>query len=240
LNYKNRFVCPVPKWLRGELLEYNRLYAYPTTPEPLHDAEFQILDSGAYGLSKYQGVMSNDYIDKLAEHYLKYKTDDNIYCVAPDKSGDYKTTIKQFEYYLSKYEYNISPVLQFPNHGFDWFTLKKQIDYYESTLKEVPFIFFAKRGATATELQEADIIDKIQFIRKKLNTKWIHFFAAGWGKHEVFNFSKFDKNISIDTINYYQAAQTMQRNINDWGWGCGDKIKNSLFNVKLANKIMNI
>jgi len=47
--YKNRFVCPVPSWLRGKLLEYNRLYAFPVIPESLQNAEFQILDSGAYG-----------------------------------------------------------------------------------------------------------------------------------------------------------------------------------------------
>ena len=238
IKFKNRFVCPTPLWLRGRLNNFNRLYAYPVIPEPLFNSEFQILDSGAYGLSKFKGKMSPEYIDKLGEHYLKYKTDKNIFCVAPDKGGDYKTTIKQLEYYLSKFEYNVSPVLQFSGHDFNWIELKYQIEYYKDNLPNIEFIFFAKRGAYSFELKEVEIVKKIDYIFEKLNCNWIHFFAAGWGKNEVKEFSKFSKNISIDTINYYQSAMVFNKNLSDWGWGCSDKIKNALYNVELANKLM--
>lgn len=236
--YKNRFVCPIPKWLRGKLLDYNRLYAYPTIPEPLHNAEFIILDSGAYALSKFKGKMTNNYINNLAIHYAKYKTNNNIICVAPDRGGDYKTTIKQFEYYLTNYEYNISPVLQFSGHDFNWYELKFQIEYYKQNLKNVEFIFFAKRGAYSYELKDVEITKKIEYVLKELECKWIHFFAAGWGINEVKQFANFHKYISIDTINYYQAAVDYTKNLSEWGWACSDKIKNAQYNVQIANKIM--
>lgn len=236
--FKNRFVCPVPKWLRGKLLEYNRLYAYPVDPEPICDSEFQILDSGAYALSKQKRKMNASYIEKLAEHYSNNQLH-NRYCVAPDVGGNMWDTMKNWDYWHDNYNIEVIPVLQFSNHNFDLYEIQYQLKFYKERIgNRIPFLFFAKRGATVEEMQKSGIIHKIKYIRSQIKNEWIHFFAAGWGKHDCLLLSKMGDNFSVDTINYYQAAEIPQRNLTEWGYFSEDKIECALHNVELANKIM--
>lgn len=236
--YKNRFICPIPNWLRGELLEYNRLYAYPVIPEYLANSEFQILDSGAYALSKQNRKMSANYIEKLAEHYNKYKGD-CIYCVAPDVGGNMFETMKNWDYWHANYDIKVHPVLQFSNHTFDLSQIQYQLKFYKERLGEsIPFLFFAKRGATVEEMFKYGIHHKIKYIRSQIKNEWIHFFASGWGKHDCMLLSKMGDNFSVDTINYYQAAEIPQRNLTEWGYFSENKIENAIHNANLANQIL--
>lgn len=238
MNFKNRFVCPIPSFLRGELLEYNRLYAYPVIPEPIDKSEFQILDSGGYSLWKQNRLMSKNYIDDLAVHYKKYKVLDNIFCASPDKSQDAKATIKNTKYYLSKYENNICPIIHFPDYRFDIGLLNYQISAYKELFNECRFVFWGGTMAHTSKMLNISLKYKLNLLRDKLNVEWVHFLGAGWGKLEVSKLAEFDRYISFDTLAYYNSAKDKIWNTNDWGVWNDCRIKTSIENAKLANRIV--
>jgi len=230
-----RYVLPIPKWLRGDLLNFNRLYAFPTIPESLGDSQFIILDSGAYTLSKRRKTMDIKYIDKLYEHYKKYKTSKNIICVAPDVAGDFKKTMKNYEYFRTKYDLNVMPVLQFPDHEFNWSLLKYQIEFYKDFIADIQMMFFAKRGAYSSELYAYEVDKKIRYIQNEIGIDWIHLFAAGWNRVECRMIGKLNNKITMDSIAYYLTTN----NYLDWGHDKGDRQKNSIENAKIANIMVN-
>lgn len=237
-DFKNRFVCPIPRWLRGELLHLNRLYAYPTEPEPLSDSEFQIIDSGAYALSKQGRKMGLKYIENLAEHYHQ-NFDENRFFVAPDQGGSPRDTMRNFDYWHDNFQIEVVPVLQFTSRFFDLRELQYQISFYKERLgHEIPFIAFAKRGATIEEMQRYGVMQKVKYLRSQIKNQWVHFFAAGWGKHDCLLLSKMGEKFSVDTINYYQAAEIPQRNLTEWGVFFENKVEAAKHNAELANKIL--
>ena len=231
--YKNRFVCPVPEWLRGKLLEYNRLYAFPVVPEPIANSEFQILDSGAYGLSLSKRKMTDEYLENLNTHYNKY-SGQNIYCVAPDTFLNFKETIEKFEKWHSNDYCKVQPVIQMPKaKNFDWNIIKYQLDYYSDFFDgNIDFLLFSNPFCRQIEYPK-NLFKKIHDLYA---IDWIHNLGAGLNLQDVKAWSQTKIN-SIDTIAYYNAVNSVDGN---WMRVSGTKISKAQKNALIANKIMNI
>ena len=182
--------------------------------------------------------MTYTYIEKLALHYDQYQQQKR-YCVAPDNGGDMWSTMQNFDYWLKNFEIKVIPVLQFSSHNFDLFEIQYQLNFYKERLGDnIPFIFFAKRGATIEEMKKAGIAHKIKYIRSQIKNDWIHFFAAGWGKHDCSMLANMGENFSVDTIAYYNTVENMQLQLNDWGHFSENKIDCAKQNVIIANEIL--
>lgn len=239
MDFKNRFVLPIPSFLRGHLLPYNRLYAYPVAPEAVGDAEFIILDSGGYSLWKQGRTMSRDYIDQLAQHYYKYGKEDQVFCAAPDKSQDAKRTIQNTQYFLKTHTAPICPIFHFPDCKFDLSLLRYQIAAYKEMFGECPFVFWGGTMDKAARMLNPALKYKLALLREELNVQWIHFLGAGWNRREVDALSKFDTKISFDTLAYYNCASEKVWSANDWGnWVEGDKRSTAIQNAMTALDIV--
>ncbi len=234
MDFKNRFVCPIPKFLRGKILELNRLYAYPVIPEPLGDAEFRILDSGGYALWKQKREMSKKYINELAAHYKRY-SESGSFNAAPDVSQNARKTIKNTEYYLSNFGNNICPIFHFPDSKFDFSLLNYQISAYKSLFGNCDFVFWGGTMDYAGRMLNEALKFKLNLLRDKLNVKWIHFLGAGWNKLEVAKLAQFDQKISFDSLSYYNCIDDKIWCSNDWGNWSEDKTKLAIENAKTAN-----
>ena len=234
---KNRFICPIPEWLRGELLEYNRLYAYPVIPEDIGISEFQILDSGGYSLMKQKRRMSYKYIENLAIHYSEYDHEKR-YLAAPDVGGNMWETMKNFEYYITQYSNNVQPVLHYTSPYWDFSELKYQLDFYKERINDKKFIFSGKGRANVELMKKYGAKHKINLIQKILKNHWLHIFGIGWGVHDCRELAKFGKSFSIDTINYYQAAEVLSRNANEWDNYETDRVKAAIINASKANNLL--
>lgn len=231
--YKKRFVCPVPSWLRGKLLDFNRLYAYPTKPESIKGADFLILDSGAYGLSLSKKKMDDLYLYNLNEHYSKYKTK-HVYCVAPDTFLNYKETISKFEKWHDKKYTNVQPVVQMAKaKDFTWGVVKYQLDYYSEFFGgNIDFLLFSNPFCRKVEYP----VGFFKKIHDLYAIDWIHNLGAGWSVNDVVDWSSSDIN-SIDTLAYYNAVNSVDGN---WSRVDGSRVHKAINNAKIANKIMNI
>lgn len=231
--YKRSFVCPVPKWLRGKLLEHNRLYAFPTKPEPLFNSEFQILDSGAYALSFTGKKMNDEYLENLNKHYIKFGGD-NIYCVAPDTFLDFKDTITKFKRWHNLGYTKVQPVIQMLEaKDFNWEIIKYQFDFYSEFFNgNIDFVLFSNPFCRQVEYPK----DLFKKIHKLYAIDWIHNLGAGWNLSDVSNWSKTKIN-SIDTLAYYNAVSSVDGN---WMRIHSNRIKIAQNNAEIANKIINI
>lgn len=238
--YSNRFVLPIPTYLRGKLLPYNRLYAYPVIPEPVGESEFQILDSGGYALWKQGRSMSKAYMDQLGEHYFLHGQAANVYCAAPDKSQDAKQTIRNTAYFLSNHRAKIQPIFHFPDCKFDMSLLRYQIAAYKELFGEsCDFVFWGGTMDKAAKMLNPVLRYKLDLLRAELGVKWIHFLGAGWNKREVEALAKFDRGISFDTLAYYNCATSKAWSANDWGnWVEGDKAATSIQNAMTALQVV--
>lgn len=230
--WQNRFVCPVPKWLRGKLLKFNRLYAYPVEPELIGNAEFQILDSGAYGLSLSGGKMDDEYLFNLNNHYLKFGGK-NIFCVAPDTFLNFKETIKKFENWHKLGYSKVCPVIQMPKKGnFDQRTISYQLDYYSDFFGgNIDFLFFSNPSVRCIETPT----DLFSWMKEKYCIEKIHNLGAGWDFRDIQDWSRIKGLDSIDTIAYYNAVNKPDGN---WANAQSKRDVKAINNVKFANKIM--
>lgn len=232
-----RYVLPIPSFLRGKLLEYNRLYAYPTLPEPPAENGFVVMDSGAFAMLKSEREIDKNYMVKLAKHYQEHGQFERYFCAAPDVSKNPKKSMSNFLFWKNEGFPKVYPVLQFESRGFNWYSIEKQMDFYLSYLQEIPFLFFAKRGSTAIECVNYKLNEKLEAIKQKYGVKWIHIFAGGWNKTDVATFSTVDSLDSIDSIAYYDRAKHDGNNYKDWGIMKGSMEVNAIANAHLVNQI---
>lgn len=221
MSTKRSYVLPVPHKLRGQLLQYNRLYAYPVKPE-LPPAEFVILDSGAFGLSQQGKIMDDAYFASLNEHYKSFGASNNkpIIACAPDSFPNPTRSMKQWEQW-HKLGYNpIAPVIQFPEKRLDLRSVIRQCEFYKS--QEPPFVFISN-FATALEMKKYGIEQAIKLVRKILKPNHIHLLGAGWSRGDIITWSTITGWNSIDSIAYYTTSEK---------WGNGD-------NAKIAQELVN-
>ena len=236
-NTPYRYVLPIPSFLRGKLLAYNRLYAYPTLPEPPAEDGFVILDSGAFAMLQSGRAINERDMVLLAEHYRTHGQASNIFCAAPDVSKNPKKSMANLQFWIKEGFPKVNPVLQFESRGFEWYSIEKQMDFYANCLGEIPFLFFAKRGSTAAECINYQIAEKLQKIREKYGVRWVHIFAGGWNKADVAAFSVVDSLDSIDSIAYYNTSKNDTQNLRGWGIMKGSMEANAIANAHLVNEL---
>lgn len=232
------YVLPVPKDLRNKLLEYNRLYAYPTVPELEQINKFIILDSGAFGLSKLNKEIDKAYMFRLNQHYLKFGASDKfpIIAVAPDVFLNPIKTIENFEYWQKKGYCRVSPVLQASeNKKLDYNLFKFQVDFYKKYSND--FILFSNPSMTAIDMINQDV-ERIFTYIKDSGFKWIHILGAGWFPTDIRNYNRIKNFDSLDTIAYYTSAQ-QEKESWDKSLKSDDWIEKSLKNAKYGNYLIN-
>lgn len=232
------YILAIPSDLRGKLLDYSRLYAYPVIPElELKNGKVLILDSGAFGLSKQKREIDINYMKQLNEHYKKFNGSDSlpIIAVAPDKYLDPIRTMDNFKFWKNQNYCNIAPVLQCNEENkINLNFLKIQVDFYANYTKEV--ILFSNPGLTGLEMRGQKIEDLFKYI-KNIGFKWIHILGAGWFPEDIANYDKIRFFDSIDTIQYYKSAK-----INKLSWDkkiSSDYESKALSNAKYGNYLLN-
>lgn len=228
-----KFVCPIPVWLRSQLLDYDRLYAYPNIPE-INDVDLIILDSGAFALSFKKREMDLSYLEDLSYFYNKWYQY-NVKCVAPDKFLDFKKTMKNFiSWHNIGLFKDVCPVLQSDKkHNLDKRIFYYQLDFYKEFYKgNLDFIFFSNPACRANEYP----INFFKDLKEKYGIRWIHNLGAAWDKKDILNWSNFKGLDSLDTIAYYISTNELSGN---WNNIKGNKIEISISNVNFAIKYLN-
>jgi hypothetical protein len=199
-----KFVCCVPKELRGRLLDFPRLYAYPTAPEPARD--FVILDSGAFEMSMRGKQIDEMHMKKMNDHYQKFgaSNDKPVIGVAPDVFLNPAATMKNWQTWNANHYAPVAPVIQF--------TAMKKIDLY-SVMKQVkfygvhPFAFISNPGLRGAEAWSRSFQHAVNLVRENMKPNWIHILGAGWDRQDVADWKRISGIDSIDTIAYYTAAR---------------------------------
>jgi hypothetical protein len=230
----NKYVLPVPSFLRGHLINKNRLYAYPTIPEAATENEFIILDSGAFGLSQKGQKMDFDYMKKLSAHYQKHNASDVFpyIGIAPDEFMNPLQTMANFKLWNENELGKVAPVLQFKKtKQLDIWTITEQCKFYSKYNPQ--FVAISNPGMTAIQAQNI-MPQIIKIVRKMIAPKWIHNLGAGWNAADASEWIKqgFD---SIDSIAYYTDAQ----NKKSWRFNSHETFLNesdSIVNIALQNQ----
>jgi hypothetical protein len=219
LKTENRFVLPIPGWLRVIFIEKSRLYAYPTTPEPPYENGFIILDSGAFGLSMRGGKMTHAYMENLNEYYScnGAAIAHNVIAIAPDEFLNPKETMSNFKWWVLKGYCKVSPVLQCTKKGeIDLVSILKQIEFYKAFDIDFKFIAFSNPSLRSMQVNSLEIKKMIDIIRQNFKGVWVHNLGAGWNQLDAQKWLELGFD-SIDSISYYTdaASKKMWRNGND-------------------------
>lgn len=206
-RYNRCYVLPIEKRLRGSLLTYSRLYAYPTIPEPAPETGFVILDSGAFGLSMRGQYITEDYMGLLNQHYETYRTE-NVFCACPDEFLNPQATVRNWEKWYSKGYVDVFPIIQFETKGTIRTTmLEYQLDAFADIISPAnQFIAISNpsiRGNIAHIEGFAKIISKV----KDRGYGWVHCLGAGWSTQDIADWANFQALDSFDSIAYYTSVQ---------------------------------
>jgi hypothetical protein len=204
------YVCPVPQPLRGQLLHYSRLYAYPVEPEPPDGSGFVILDSGAFGLAMARRKMDDEYIAALAAHYARY-AGERVLCVAPDEYLNPRRTMANYAAWRSA---PVVPVIQSSRRRtVDAYDVRRQVQFYSEYLSNIPryrdrpVIAFSNPALYAAEKPLPVWRTLCAVIRAHIPDAWIHVLGAGWSPDDIRVWRETGVN-SIDSIAYYTSAQS--------------------------------
>jgi hypothetical protein len=205
-----RYVLPVPRELRGALLAYSRLYAYPVEPEPPPADGFVILDSGAFGLAMAGKHMDDGYISALAAHYERYAADD-VLCVAPDEYPNPRKTMENFRSWTGV---SVVPVIQFAKKRcVELHIVLRQAMFYGTYRKRLPrycdrpVVALSNPGLRSHEVAANVWRMVANVIRQFIPNAWLHVLGAGWDAYDIAGWSSLSCFDSIDSIAYYTAAQ---------------------------------
>ena len=205
------YVTPIPTPLRGRLLPFHRLYAYPAEPElPPPAGGFVILDSGAFGLSQRGGKMDRPWMRGLAEHYRRFAAE-GVVCIAPDVFLDPATTWRNWRWWQDEIGVPVAPVIQFRQ--------KRRLDLYDAVRQarqyapwRPAFVAISNPGLRAIECRET-MPALCRLVREAAGATWLHNLGAGWDAADVRAWRDLACFDSIDSIAYYTDAQAGR------GWG---------------------
>jgi len=191
------YVFPIPIRLRGRLLDFKRLYAFPAIPE---ENPF-ILDSGAFALSKSGGRMDGEYFERLYKYYKKY-FGSYAHNVAPDVFLNPRQTMKNFEVWREKYaDCQVWPVIQCTSKKIEWALIKYQLDFYSELFNCLKILFFSNPSLRGSSYPK----DIFQKIKDQYRVEWIHILGAGWNLEDIKIYARLEGLDSIDSIAYYQC-----------------------------------
>lgn len=234
------FILSSNKRLEPELSRFDRLYAFPNTPN-ITAEHMIILDSGAFALSCKNKKMDEQYIQDLARHYKQYASHDNVYFVAPDVFKFPELSMRQFLYFKSICDIDIAPVVQFKNSTADLFSAKKQINFYKKHCKKLRLICISNHQFNISK-QSTNIVKIVEMIKQSFGDIKIHVLGAGFSSLNVMDWIRTGIT-SMDSISYYSDASSKQR----WVFGSssvepalGDFKKIALYNAKIAIESVNI
>lgn len=203
------YILPVPEFLRGKLLNYNRLYSYPNVAEAPAKNGFIILDSGAFALSrsKKKAKMGLDYMKALNSFYkaqISKYPDALVYCAAPDVYLHPDASIAQFETWHLHCDTPVVPVLQSKRKGtWDWNALKAQARFYRQFQPTAIFVSNPGCRAAAVPVDEMQAIATL--IRSETGATHLHNFGAGWDAADIQGWAAMNVFDSIDSVAYYTA-----------------------------------
>ena len=208
------YVYPTPGWLRGRLLHLPRLYAFPTTPEPVGDAPLVILDSGAFGLSKSGRRMDSEYFSALAAHYRLYP---GMVHVAPDVYLNPHQTMRNWSLWQEQYpDVEVAPVIQFRSRSrLSAGVVVKQARFYAAWSPK--WVAVSNPDTNIMSIDEWRVICTI--IRRILGDIWLHCLGAGWDTHQVEAWHQSGLFDSMDSIAYYTDAEAGLRWYSDGNKG---------------------
>lgn len=216
------YVFPVPPWLRGELLEYKRLYAFPAVPE---ENPF-ILDSGAFALFKRKQRMDEAYFEKL---YLYYSGSAG-WKSAPDVLFNPKQTMFNFKNWFKKYpDCRVCPVIQMRSKKIETALSFFQLDFYKELIGKIKFLFIANPFLRSSGYPD----DFFKKIKERSGAGHVHLFGAGWDIQDIRGYSNFQCLDSIDSIAFYNAVNTTFGN---WAQKKGGRVEKALGNVKYVQR----
>lgn len=220
------YIFPVPTWLRGKLLSYKRLYAFPTIPE---DDPF-ILDSGAFALSKSDRRMDVAYLESLYQYYKKYQG----WKVAPDVYLNSRNTMRNFDKWMKTYsDCELFPVIQCQTKSLEWEIIRYQLDFYADYFSYLPVLFFSNPGLKAFQYPN-DFFQKIKNFNR-LDIIKIHNLGAGFDISDIQGYMNLSGLDSVDSISYYNATNQVTGN---WTGIKGNREKIAIANVEYVSKII--
>jgi queuine/archaeosine tRNA-ribosyltransferase len=220
MKHKKTFVAPIAGGLYGKLLDYPRLYAYPSDPEPPPGNGFIILDSGAFGMAKAGKIIDNHHMRKLAEHYKKFNASNefSVIGIAPDVFMDYRQTMLNYQWWHDNIGMAVSPVIQFSNNTRDIATIIKQCLFYK---KFGDCKFLAISNPSLNSCKASDLmVGILKIIKGITNADWLHCLGAGWSVPDVIGWLNIGFD-SADSIAYYTDAKDGLQ------WGQTSKTVNS-------------
>lgn len=179
----------------------SRLYAYPCEPHFENESKIVILDSGAFGLSRYGAKITLPYMIKLSAHYEKFAKS-NTLCIAPDEFLNPVQTMKNFRTWQRNNLFSkITPVLQRSVKKIvNIDELKMQAEYYREYSDTVCVANAGMYGHEAL-LSRMDVL--LRYIKKDLDYQWIHILGAGYSIEDIDNWKKVGNFDSLDSRAYF-------------------------------------
>ena len=234
------YVLPVPKWMRGKLLEYNRLYAYPSIAEPPAPNGFIILDSGAFALSRQKAKRKRDYgyMRNLARFYEatieKWGTH-QVVPVAPDVYLRPDVSMAHWETWHQHGFPNVAPVLQAHKTGdYGFGVFREQAQFYANDRNwNAEYLFVSNPGCRAAACAPKLLKELVEMLREITSARHIHNFGAGWDAADIRGWANMNAFDSIDSIAYYTAKTRFRDSQFD-----DDKVERATDNARFANLMM--
>lgn len=218
-----QFVAPVPPGLRSRLLDCNRLYAYPSEPEPPHPHGFIILDSGAFALSRSGQEMGLGWMRGLGGHYRTHSACSDfgflhILAIAPDVYLHPYNTIANYQWWFDNIAIPVVPVIQFEKpRDLDLHIAIYQAEAYAKFKPAV--VAISNPGLRAIEAAAA-MPEICKAVLSITGCAWLHNLGAGWDPVDARRWLDLGFD-SIDSIAYYTDARSGLA----WQAGSDKKVK---------------
>jgi hypothetical protein len=172
-----------------------------------------ILDSGAFGLSKANKEIDDEYMFYLSQFYefnREIINAENIICVAPDKFLNPQQSMYNFIKWRKCNYGDVAAVLQSTRKGFaDYRDLIKQAEFYS---KYTDTIFFSNPGLKGDDARAYHLDKLFEYLKTKLSTKWVHILGAGWSLKDIKSWIDIGNFDSLDSIAYYTEPMAYNAN----------------------------
>ena len=201
-----RFVVAMTWELRGRLMSFDRLYAYPSKPERPAPDGFVILDSGAYALAKQGREIDQAHMRKLMEHYRQHAAP-NVFAVAPDVYLDAPRSIKNLRWWHDNGGPPVGPVLQFRDpHRISIAESRLQLLEYAKTAPH-PMVFVGNADKAGASVDPLDVHALVQSCRDLLGAQYVHNLGAGWNPADIRAWQRVGGFTSMDSISPWWGAK---------------------------------
>lgn len=198
------YVCPRFDKMPPAMLAHCRLYAFPNEPDPPPAGGFDILDSGAFGLSQRGRAMGREHMESLAEYYRPFAGQPGYHCIAPDVYLDPDRTMRNWRWWQENVALPVVPVIQLRKaRRVDLFAVQQQARFYAPW--RPAFVAISNPGLRAG--QSRDMVHACRIVREETACAWLHNLGAGWDPRDIAAWRDEAGFDSIDSIAYYTDAR---------------------------------